>query len=116
MYEKRFESPQPSKRSIALHNALLALGVENILEKRLDLFGGPTYYLDIYVPSVRLGIEVDDVRHRDPDRIVKDRRRTRLLKEFADITVERIENSGIDIHGAEKVALAIKTIVEKMVK
>lgn len=82
---------------------------EQILEKKLCLLGvryrtqHPFFnidghisaYPDFYLPDNNLVIEVDDPKHSEPERIKKDRQRTKALNGLG-ITVVRFTNEQVE--------------------
>ena len=63
-----FEQPIPTRYAVAVHEALLELGYDNTLEEPICLVAADTsecidYYADIWIPNLRVVIEIDGRHH-----------------------------------------------------
>jgi len=68
-----FETPAPSKYAMDVHHALLEEGYESRLEERIEIEGPEgervLYYADVWIPSLRVDIEIDGRQHElEPQR------------------------------------------------
>lgn len=72
--------------------ALGSLGVRYIRQKPLHTAGGRTFYADVYIPSLRLVIEVDGRYHFTPEQQRRDSNRSACLRRLG-LHVYRIANA-----------------------
>jgi hypothetical protein len=90
-----FETPAPSKYAMDVHHALLEEGYESRLEERIEIEGPEgervLYYADVWIPSLRVDIEIDGRQHELEPQRSYDLEREELM-EANGIALMRVSN------------------------
>jgi very-short-patch-repair endonuclease len=89
------ERPIPTKYARSVHDVLLKEGYESRLEEPIKI-GNPVrlYYADIWIPRVRLDIEIDGSQHDDELQRWDDEEREGIMRE-AGIELMRFSNQEV---------------------
>ena len=90
------------------YNILTSLGYK-VIKQQPVFTGSKVYYLDLYIPKLRLAIECDGGYHYTPNQKIKDNNRSAGLRRLG-IHVYRLSNH--DARNVSKVEAKIRRLIK----